>query len=94
MIDQEDIYDEPPQQWHECAACNGEGYTVHKVSVYEHGCGFPHDDSEERQCGKCDGAGGWLDDAKPDSEANYCPYRHFTDEEDAAWARVFENAAR
>jgi DnaJ-class molecular chaperone len=67
-MDQEpDIYDEPPpQQWTECPACDGQGYTVHRVTVYEHGCGFPHDDGEERKCERCSGFGGWIEDRQPD----------------------------
>jgi hypothetical protein len=61
-------YWDPPQRWYECDACAGEGYTVHRITVYELGCGFPHDDSDERQCGKCNGAGGWMDDDQPDDE--------------------------
>jgi hypothetical protein len=66
-MDQEpDLYDEPPQEWRECPACDGKGYTVHRVTVYEHGCGFPHYDSDERECEKCQGCGGWVDDVEAD----------------------------
>ncbi len=58
--------DEPPLAWHECPDCDGEGHTVHRITVYELGCGFPHDDSEERPCERCRGEGGWIDDAEPD----------------------------
>jgi len=58
---------EPPLELVECTACDGEGHTVHRISVYEHGCGFPHDDSEERPCDKCGGLGWYLDDAKSNS---------------------------
>jgi hypothetical protein len=60
------LQDDPPQQWCVCSACGGSGVEVFRVTVYEHGCGFPHDDSDERPCGKCNGHGGWLDDVEPD----------------------------
>lgn len=58
-------HDEPPQQWAECAVCDGLGYLITRVTVYEHGCGFPHDDSHEIPCDACGGAGGWVDNAEP-----------------------------
>lgn len=64
-----ELVDQPPQQWHECPACDGEGHTVHRITVYEAGCGFPHDDSEERRCERCKGQGGWLDDVVADEVA-------------------------
>ena len=65
--------DDPPQRWYDCPTCGGEGYTVHRITVYEHGCGFPHDDSEERPCENCKGAGGFLDDETPDKPEGPCP---------------------
>lgn len=59
-------YWDAPQQWHECDACQGEGFIARRVTVYEHGCGFPHDGTAEELCGKCNGACGWLDDAESD----------------------------
>lgn len=55
-----------PLEWRECPACDGEGRTVHRISVYEAGCGFRHDDSEERRCERCDGHGGWIDERRSD----------------------------
>jgi hypothetical protein len=55
-----------PQTWVECDACEGSGVRVFRITVYEHGCGFPHDDSAEEPCGKCAGAGGWIEDAEGD----------------------------
>lgn len=55
---------EPPEQWIECSACDGNGCIVKRVTVYEHGCGFPHDDGEEVECEQCHGNGGWIDDAE------------------------------
>jgi hypothetical protein len=57
---------DPPQTWFECGACDGAGIIGRRVTVYEHGCGFPHDDTEEETCGQCNGAGGYLDDVLPD----------------------------
>lgn len=59
--------DEPPLQWYVCRDCGGDGHTVHRITVYEAGCGFPHDDSEERPCELCGGAGGHYDDAEADA---------------------------
>jgi hypothetical protein len=58
----------PPEQWVECTACDGSGIQTFRVTVYEHGCGFPHDDSDERPCPHCFGRGGWIDDVQADSE--------------------------
>lgn len=78
---------EPPQEWHECSACGGEG----QVFSHMHGSKWSIDPPFEvyEPCAKCNGDGGWLDERKPDSESDYCPYRMFTDEEEAAWERVF-----
>lgn len=59
---------EPPQQWFECDACDGEGrvwtgrwsHSVNSATIDP-----PHEIMEP--CGKCNGAGGWLDDAEPDA---------------------------
>lgn len=51
------------EQWNECSRCDGTGVEVFGVTVYEHGCGFSHRDTEERPCTKCDGAGGWIGEA-------------------------------
>jgi hypothetical protein len=40
-----------------CVLCDGSGVIRRRVTVYEHGCGFPHDDTEESPCPKCDGTG-------------------------------------
>lgn len=39
----------------ECETCRGSGVIVKRVTVYEAGCGFPHDDGEERPCPDCCG---------------------------------------
>jgi DnaJ-class molecular chaperone len=59
-------YWDPPQTWHQCDACDGSGVEVFGTFVYEPGCGFGHDSTDERPCGKCNGAGGWVDDVEPD----------------------------
>ena len=61
---------EPPLQiftCEACEACDGKGYTVHRITVYEAGCGFPHDDTDERPCEHCGGFGEFVDDAEPDA---------------------------
>lgn len=40
-----------------CCACDGKGYSAHRISVYEHGCGFPHHDIDEIKCQQCNGYG-------------------------------------
>lgn len=69
--------EDPPQMWVECDACDGEGYIVRRVTVYEHGCGFPHDDGAEETCTKCHGARGWIEEFEPDQPASFtkgeCP---------------------
>jgi hypothetical protein len=40
-----------------CDNCDGSGIIARRVTVYEHGCGVPHDDTDERPCPKCDGTG-------------------------------------
>ena len=55
---------DPPQVIITCKACDGQGFTVHRVTVYEHGCGFPHNDSEERPCERCGGHGEFIEEAE------------------------------
>lgn len=55
-----------PQQWRVCETCDGEGHIVIAITVYEAGCGFPHDDTDERPCPTCGGAGGDIIDMEPD----------------------------
>lgn len=40
-----------------CDYCKGEGIIGRRVRVYEHGCGFARDDTEESPCPKCHGEG-------------------------------------
>lgn len=51
-----------PEQWYDCDACDGSGVEVYRVTIYEAGCGFPHDDSAEKPCEACGGVGGWIED--------------------------------
>lgn len=49
-----------------CEACNSEGRTFKRVSVYEHGCGFPHDDiADDGPCPHCEGSGYALVEVEP-----------------------------
>jgi DnaJ-class molecular chaperone len=41
----------------DCDHCDGSGVIARRVTVYEHGCGFPHDDTDEQPCPECDGTG-------------------------------------
>lgn len=40
-----------------CPACDGSGVETFGVTVYEHGCGFSHPSTDERECPYCHGAG-------------------------------------
>lgn len=40
-----------------CPECNGLAVKAIGCWVYEHGCGFPHRDSDEIPCPECDGHG-------------------------------------
>jgi hypothetical protein len=55
-----------PQQWFRCDACNGSGVEAFAIRVYEPGCSFAHDSSDERPCERCRGNGGWIDDVEAD----------------------------
>jgi DnaJ-class molecular chaperone len=41
----------------DCDHCDGSGVIARRVTVYEHGCGVPHDDTDEQPCPECDGTG-------------------------------------
>lgn len=55
-------FDEPPEQWFTCDACDGSGEEVFGYWGYEPGCGHGHMMDDARPCGRCGGAGGWIDD--------------------------------
>jgi hypothetical protein len=40
-----------------CPDCDGFGTIASRVTVYEHGCAFSHDDTDECPCATCDGFG-------------------------------------
>jgi DnaJ-class molecular chaperone len=40
-----------------CEACGGSGVIVFATRIYEHGCGFAHDSTDERPCEDCLGTG-------------------------------------
>lgn len=46
-----------------CSNCDGSGVIGRRVSVYENGCGFPHDDTHEEPCPECNGAGFFIEEA-------------------------------
>jgi len=56
-----------PEELRDCAMCGGTGYLVARVTVYEHGCGFPHDDTDERPCPHCGGFGHIVTTCEGDS---------------------------
>ena len=41
----------------ECEACEGSGVVVFGITVYEPGCGYSHESSDERICEVCNGSG-------------------------------------
>lgn len=41
----------------DCAECGGAGIVPRRITAYEPGCGFPHDDTDELKCDACDGHG-------------------------------------
>jgi hypothetical protein len=59
-------FDDPPEIWLDCPECGGEGGWEQHCRVYEHGCGFAHDDSEWRVCHVCNGTGGMICEAEGD----------------------------
>lgn len=58
--------DHTPEFLQDCAACDGRGHIVKGVRVYEAGCGFAHDDTEEIPCGACGGIGFFVCEAEGD----------------------------
>lgn len=40
-----------------CPNCDGSGVEVFGITVYEHGCGYSHDSTDERPCPTCHGSG-------------------------------------
>ncbi len=55
---------EPPEQFFECVQCCGEGHQLRATWVYEHGCGFGHEDVEAVPCDVCNGSGGFIGEAE------------------------------
>lgn len=51
-----------------CPCCNGSGVDVHGITVFEPGCAFSHDSSDEQPCGECGGAGEVLEECEPAGE--------------------------
>lgn len=56
---EEPDYGEPKEEMYptECPSCEGSGVQGRRITVYEHGCGFGHDDIEEYPCEECEGTG-------------------------------------
>ncbi|BCH33172.1 hypothetical protein MesoLjLc_51020 [Mesorhizobium sp. L-8-10] len=51
-----------------CEACGSEGYERYTATVYEHGCGFGHEDvflDYSRPCRFCEGTGGAIIETEP-----------------------------
>lgn len=48
-----------------CGGCDGSGVEVFGVTVYEHGCGFSHDSTDERPCRACNGTGSEIVPVEP-----------------------------
>jgi hypothetical protein len=57
---------DPPEIIETCPSCGGEGTICRAIEVYEAGCGFSHPDVAEDVCPTCDGAGMFIETAKPD----------------------------
>lgn len=55
--------DHGPEFLETCWACDGYGTIAKRVTVYEHGCGFPYDDTHEQQCKHCNGLGFFIVEA-------------------------------
>lgn len=51
----------------QCPDCDGGGVIVSRATVYEAGCGFSHDDTDERPCPSCLGTGKSSAAAKRDT---------------------------
>ena len=41
----------------ECEACEGSGVVVFGITVYEPGCGYSYESTDERTCDHCQGTG-------------------------------------
>jgi hypothetical protein len=63
-----------PQQLFTCPCCEGSGIEVYGITVYEPGCSFSHDSSDERECKECGGTGWFVDDVDPDDDFAGAPW--------------------
>jgi len=61
--------DHGPEFLFDCYQCGGQGVIRNVIQVYEHGCGFPHDDVEEQPCQACGGSGFFVGEAEPDARS-------------------------
>jgi hypothetical protein len=46
-----------PQRLDACGMCEGSGVETFNIVVYEPGCYFTHDSTDERPCPECNGNG-------------------------------------
>lgn len=62
----DELLGEPPEVWEDCPRCGGEGGYEKHIWVYEHGCGFGHDDGMWVTCEVCNGTRGMICEAEVD----------------------------
>lgn len=58
--------DHTPEFLSDCEACDGHGYIIEAIHVYERGCGFSHEDIEEKPCQACGGSGWFVCEVEGD----------------------------
>lgn len=56
--------DYTPEFMADCEECDGAGYILKTIYVYEHRCGVSHPDVEQTTCSACGGAGWFVCDAE------------------------------
>jgi DnaJ-class molecular chaperone len=64
--DDELSYQEPPLVITTCPDCDGSGEKLTAIWVYEHGCGFGHDDVHGEPCPLCGGQGFLIEESQGD----------------------------
>jgi hypothetical protein len=55
--------DHTPEFLADCEECDGAGYILRTIYVYEPGCGFSHPDVEQTTCSACGGCGWFVCEA-------------------------------
>lgn len=63
----DDLPQEPPQQWFVCDVCDGSGEVVKGEWGYEAGCTHRHWMEIGEPCRNCEGHGGWPGDVEADA---------------------------